>query len=48
MHLGNFGSLDSSVTTSSVRAASNAEDDGEQGIGWGDSSVEITSVTRPP
>lgn len=46
MHLDNFGSLDSSETTSSVRAASNAEGDGEDGVDGGDSSVEITSVTR--
>jgi hypothetical protein len=46
--LGNFGSLDSSERISSVRAASTAEDDGDEGIGAGDSSVEIASVTPPP
>src|SRR5277367_945795 len=46
--LGNFGSLDSSEWISSVRAASTAEDDGDEGIDAGDSSVEIASVTPPP
>ena len=45
--LGNFGSLDSSERISSVRPASTAEDDGDEGIGAGNSSVEIASVTRP-
>jgi hypothetical protein len=48
MHLDNFGSLGSSETTSSVRGASNAKGDGEQGVDEGDCSVEITSVTRSP
>jgi hypothetical protein len=46
--LGNFGSLDSSERISSVRPASTAEDDGDEGIGAGNSSVEIASVTPPP
>jgi len=37
--LGNFGSLDSSERISSVRPASTAEDDGDEGIGAGNSSV---------
>jgi hypothetical protein len=47
MLLCNFGSLDSSDETSSVRAASNAEVDGDEEVGSDDSSVEIASVTRP-
>jgi hypothetical protein len=31
-----------------MRAASTAEDDGDEGIGEADPSVEIASVTRPP
>jgi len=41
-----FGSVDSSET-SSVRAASTAEDDGDENVGGGDPCVEIASVTPP-
>src|SRR5882672_11039894 len=41
-----FGSLDSSEETSSVRAASTTEDDGNDEIDATDSSVEIASVTH--
>jgi hypothetical protein len=42
-----FGAIDSSEETSSVRAASTTEDDGDDEVDAPDSSVEIASVTRP-
>jgi hypothetical protein len=40
-----FGSVDSSDETSSVRAASTTEDDGDEDVGERDPCVEIASVT---
>lgn len=42
-----FGPVDSLEGTSSVRAASTTEDDGDQDVGRGDPCVEIASVTPP-
>jgi hypothetical protein len=41
-----FVSVDSSET-SSMRAASTVEDDGDEDVGAGDPCVEIASVTSP-